>query len=1008
MKTKRFISILLTAVFIFGCLPLTVFAANELIGVMDITLSAEDFPAPTAGETMQRDVSSIIEQYNALHCEVTYIQWTEYSSDQGFYPKWSIADSEELFDYNTTYYLNIILEPMEGYEFQVSSSDQKWWYTLNNEDCYQCHVSATQLQLYWKYPTTDKDTIKSLDLTLDEEAFPKPVAGESMYRDTTPLQAFVGDNYNSTYAYWIEDPKSAALVTYMDISQSERVFQSGTDYYLTICFDAVGDVTFSEEYLADYKLNGQSAYYINLASDSADLCWLWGSTEGEKPEPVNEVTITGVTAPVIGETADFSYTIPEDAKYSKYDEPEYRSYWVRSDTYPVNYDDIDYGEWFYSNEELVFEEGYTYTFIAEIVGNSAPLGSDTTATINGVDADVKIYYGYDNYTVTECLVYYTWNFGVELPMTFEKVEITGVTEPVIGETASFDFSLAEEYVACIDNVYWGISYYNTDDIDYWWNSADRYTSSSSSQLAFEEGYTYALIFEFYTYDVLLSDALTATINGVEADIDIYNDEYSQYVTVYMIWDFGGAEFNYVEDVDLRLDLNELGRPVNGETAYRDNYDELEDKLDRFYEIDYVYLAWKVTNNAGYIPGGDYYDIASDEIFPKNEKIYLYIDIYSIDGYAFSGEFVENYTLNGVAPTAFYPYEPNNYELYFDLDDIADNLPLTAIEGFDITLDESAMPTPDVGAEFTFDIDALKAEIADLTFELDFDYEHAYIGTFDGGYSFDNWTYISDTLNSYFFEEDTDYYIGFSFVPDSAYEFSAENLADYKLNGKSAVTCEANDYWYDVVFPYGSTKIQTIEGFDIALDESLFPGPVAGGSVVRDIDAINTAIGDLPFAYNPMFSTALIGTFNGEIDIDNWQTLAETDNIEAVFAENTTYYIFIALTPDKYNAFDLTYADNYLLDGKAPVWSEPYTNGSIKLCYEFGTTGEIPPAYTTGDINDDEEIDTIDYTILKRVVLGSMPLTEHISLAGDINKDNAVDTIDYTMLKRAVLGTYQIP
>ncbi len=66
-----------------------------------------------------------------------------------------------------------------------------------------------------------------------------------------------------------------------------------------------------------------------------------------------------------------------------------------------------------------------------------------------------------------------------------------------------------------------------------------------------------------------------------------------------------------------------------------------------------------------------------------------------------------------------------------------------------------------------------------------------------------------------------------------------------------------------------------------------------------------------------------------------------------------------------------------------------------------------PAVMLGDLNDDEEIDTLDYTILKRAVVGTYTLNANQAIAGDIDRNDSIDTIDYTLLKRAVIGSYTI-
>lgn len=68
----------------------------------------------------------------------------------------------------------------------------------------------------------------------------------------------------------------------------------------------------------------------------------------------------------------------------------------------------------------------------------------------------------------------------------------------------------------------------------------------------------------------------------------------------------------------------------------------------------------------------------------------------------------------------------------------------------------------------------------------------------------------------------------------------------------------------------------------------------------------------------------------------------------------------------------------------------------------------------GDVNGDGNIDTVDYIIVKRNVLGTYkfdenPDTVDISkVCADVNMNGTVDVVDYIMIKRHIIGSYQIP
>ena len=62
----------------------------------------------------------------------------------------------------------------------------------------------------------------------------------------------------------------------------------------------------------------------------------------------------------------------------------------------------------------------------------------------------------------------------------------------------------------------------------------------------------------------------------------------------------------------------------------------------------------------------------------------------------------------------------------------------------------------------------------------------------------------------------------------------------------------------------------------------------------------------------------------------------------------------------------------------------------------------PKKITYGDLNDDGSIDSLDLTILKRIVLRKIVPDEETKAAADVNRDGSVDSMDVTLVKRYVL------
>ena len=79
-----------------------------------------------------------------------------------------------------------------------------------------------------------------------------------------------------------------------------------------------------------------------------------------------------------------------------------------------------------------------------------------------------------------------------------------------------------------------------------------------------------------------------------------------------------------------------------------------------------------------------------------------------------------------------------------------------------------------------------------------------------------------------------------------------------------------------------------------------------------------------------------------------------------------------------------------------------------VCGHISDTKEIPalePEILLGDVNGNGTLDTMDYSLLKRVYFGIYN-TSNLD-AGDINGNGGLDTMDYSLLKRVYFGIYSI-
>lgn len=71
----------------------------------------------------------------------------------------------------------------------------------------------------------------------------------------------------------------------------------------------------------------------------------------------------------------------------------------------------------------------------------------------------------------------------------------------------------------------------------------------------------------------------------------------------------------------------------------------------------------------------------------------------------------------------------------------------------------------------------------------------------------------------------------------------------------------------------------------------------------------------------------------------------------------------------------------------------------------GAMDEFEDDFLRGDVDGSGELDTLDYMILKRSILGTYTLSADEASRADVNLDGEVSSMDYMMLKRVILGTY---
>ncbi len=81
----------------------------------------------------------------------------------------------------------------------------------------------------------------------------------------------------------------------------------------------------------------------------------------------------------------------------------------------------------------------------------------------------------------------------------------------------------------------------------------------------------------------------------------------------------------------------------------------------------------------------------------------------------------------------------------------------------------------------------------------------------------------------------------------------------------------------------------------------------------------------------------------------------------------------------------------------------YNSSSASQIWSLET--EPPITYLSGDVNNDGEVDSADYLIVKRYCFSSYVLSASELARADVDKNDSVDNLDYILIKRIGFGTF---
>ena len=142
------------------------------------------------------------------------------------------------------------------------------------------------------------------------------------------------------------------------------------------------------------------------------------------------------------------------------------------------------------------------------------------------------------------------------------------------------------------------------------------------------------------------------------------------------------------------------------------------------------------------------------------------------------------------------------------------------------------------------------------------------------------------------------------------------------------------------------------------------------------------------------------------DGETYTAVGEFDLAAAEMALSAAGTVSNAFTFDaveaKFVKVELNVGSNAAILGDTPADGKIYWE-FISLAEVTVKAEDVGPVYKLGDLNGDDEVDAIDYLLLKKSILGSYNLSPEEEARADVNGDGEIDARDYIYLKKLVLA-----
>ncbi|MBR5234564.1 MAG: hypothetical protein IKW03_10165, partial [Clostridia bacterium] len=410
---KKFITLLISVVMIFGMMPLNAFAADVIS-----TVKIGDISAPVAGEKPDY-VATYGSGYNFTttfdNQNMNYgIAWVDITTGTA-----KSMTSTDVFQVGHKYRVAVVVKAQSGYLFSKTDNFTTSVAGLINGKKGNAYAitgynAGEYVGITYEFAVCDYARISSCGVT----GLDIPAAGEKIDFTAVPKD----DSYTVSSVYWRDATANSSV-------SEGSVAVAGHKYEVEIWLKAKDNYRFKvdgEGYPSvSAKIGAYNATVIETTSEGVVV----GITDSYiVPDDITAVTVSGIDAPVTGATADTTASCGSGYQIKKI-------VWVDTTG--------EYKDRIYDITKFEAERKYTVQVYLETIGNYRFATdydgvTDVDAKINGEKAIL-----YSDYSTTTVVIGY--EFTATAPNVIDKVYVNGIDTPGFGKAPDMEGTCGEGY-----------------------------------------------------------------------------------------------------------------------------------------------------------------------------------------------------------------------------------------------------------------------------------------------------------------------------------------------------------------------------------------------------------------------------------------------------------------------------------------------------------------------------------------------------------------------------------